>query len=81
MTNITTWMLLNPWIALPILAFVMYTVFVNLLDETDGMFPRYVAAFALPWVFAYYLHISSIIMYGESILKYNPFRALSIMGL
>lgn len=73
MKTLTTWSIIYPWVSLPIVMYIVYTLFVNLLDETEGMFTRYVSAILFPWVCAYYLHISSLIMYGKSILTNSPF--------
>jgi len=78
--TIYAWMIAYPYLAILAFAFIIYTLTVNLLDETDGMFPRYFSAVTLPWVYAYYIHVSSYLMYGESSLV-NLFQYLPKLSL
>ena len=66
--TIYSWMLVYPYLAMILFAFVLYSLVVNILDETDGMLPRYISVIAFPWVYAYYIHVSTYLMYGESSL-------------
>ena len=72
--TIYTWMLMYPYLAMFAFAFIIYTLMVNMVDEGDGMLPRYISVAAFPWVYAYYIHVSTYLMYGESsLVKFSQY--------
>jgi len=61
------WMINYPYLAIFSLMFVLYTLYVNIVDESDGMADRYISAVLFPWAYAYYIHVTTTLMYGHSL--------------
>lgn len=63
-TSIYQWMILNPIISLVLIAYLLFTSIVNLLDDNENMYIRYGAAVLLPLFSILYYKWTMMLFYG-----------------